>query len=106
MRVVLFSKRSMKHASFCISFLHSFSNSCALAIASVWFCSVSSILSRREQILVMDSLSCWMVLESSLVVVIELVSWDLEATDAHVRLLDPTEVQVPVLEVSEKELTD
>ena len=36
----------------------------------------------------------------------ELVSLDLEATDAHVRLDDPSEVQVLVLEVSENESTE
>ena len=96
----------MNPTNFCMSCLHSFSNSCALVIASVWFCSVSSILSKRKHILEMESLSCWIVLDSSLVVVSELVSCDLKVMDSHVCLLDPSEIQVPVLEASEKELTD
>ena len=85
--------------------LHSFSNPCAWIIASSCLVRISSILLSREQIFEMDSLSFCMVLVSSLVVVMELVPFELEATDAHVRLVDTSEFQVLVLDVSEKELT-
>ena len=51
----------------------------------------------------MESLSFCIVLDSSLVVVIELVSLYAKATNAHVRFVDVSEVQVLWLDLSEKE---
>ena len=106
----------MKSANFCMFALHSFWKVCDWAIASLclWiifsrsFClwSIFSRLSSRRQIVEIESLSFCTVLESSLVVVIELVSLELEATDAQVLLLVMSEFQVFWLDVSERVSTE
>lgn len=62
------------------------------------------MLSNRVQIVEIESLNFCIIFDSSLVVVIELGSLEVEATEAHVRFMDVSDVQVSWVELSEREL--
>ena len=94
----------MNETIFCMFLLHSSSNFCAWRMASSCLVSMFSSLSSREQMVEMDSLSFWMLLVSSLVVVMELVALELEATEAHVCLAGTSGFRP--FDVSENESTD
>ena len=67
---------------------------------------IFSRLSSLRQMFEIDSLSFCTVLESLLVVVMELVSLELDVTDAQVLLLVKSEFQVWLLDVSDRLSTE